>query len=185
MRIVAGEKRGATLMGPQNTATRPTSDRTRESLFNVLHSLLLQEDLSFEDLRVLDVFAGTGALGLEALSRGAPHAIFVEYYRPTLAVLHHNIEKLKYAHKTTVMSWDVHKVKRTDVPCPLIFLDPPYNKGMLIPALKHLHAQGWCAPGGFVVAEVSAAEEFTWPAFISPLWDRVYGAAHIWIGRVV
>lgn len=181
---MAGDKRGATLEGPPSTATRPTSDRARESLFNSLQSLLVKEGLDWEDLHVGDIFAGTGALGLEALSRGARHATFVEYFTPTFQVLRRNVQKLSYENSSQLVCCDVLKLRPAPEPCQLVFLDPPYHKGSVPPALSHLQAQGWLAEGALVVVEVSSQETFLWPSFMEPLWDRVYGAAHLWIGRL-
>lgn len=123
MRIVGGSARGRRLESPRGTTARPTSDRVRESLFNMLFSM----DDVVAGATVLDAFAGTGALGLEALSRGASHASFVEQHRDTLSLLRRNIETLGFAPQARVIAGDTMRLAATLAPVDIAFLDPPYD----------------------------------------------------------
>jgi 16S rRNA (guanine966-N2)-methyltransferase len=159
MRIIAGQWRGRALAAPPGDTTRPTADRVREALFSMLASRLG----SFEGLRVLDGFAGTGALGLEALSRGAAHCVFVETGRDALTALRANIEKL--GAPATVMAAPVASLGRAHAPCDLLLLDPPYGEGLALPALVRLLEQGWVAPGALLSVETGKAETLEPPGF--------------------
>src|SRR6185503_2588939 len=123
MRIIAGAWRGRPLDAPRGQATRPTSDRAREGLFSMLQSRLG----SFEGLKVADLFAGTGALGLEALSRGAGHCTFVEKDRRALDILRRNIDRLGAGDRTDVRAQAVEHAAAPAAPFDLIFMDPPYG----------------------------------------------------------
>jgi 16S rRNA (guanine966-N2)-methyltransferase len=147
MRIISGQWRGRALVAPPGDATRPTADRVREALFSMLTSRLG----SFEGLRVLDGFAGTGALGLEALSRGAAHATFVERDATALAALKRNIAALKAS--ADVLSTPIESLGPARSPCDLILLDPPYGEGLGTTALTRLAEQGWIAPHALISVE--------------------------------
>ncbi len=147
MRIIAGQWRGRALIAPPGAATRPTADRVREALFSMLTSRLG----SFEDLRVFDGFAGTGALGLEALSRGAAHATFCETDAAALKALKSNIAALKAP--ATVLAAPVASLGQAPAPCHIVVLDPPYDEGLGAPALAHLGARGWIAPHALISVE--------------------------------
>ncbi len=154
MRIIAGRWRGRPLVAPVGEATRPTSDRAREALFSMLTSRIGD----FEDLQVADVFAGTGALGLEALSRGAAHCIFVESDPKALKSLKTNIEKLGAADVTQLLAQPVDAMMTARKPCHLLLLDPPYRSGLGQKALTRLAAKGWIADGGWVALETAKDE---------------------------
>ncbi|MEM7692928.1 MAG: 16S rRNA (guanine(966)-N(2))-methyltransferase RsmD [Pseudomonadota bacterium] len=151
MRIIAGAHKGAGLVAPKGERTRPTTDRVRETIFNVLaHS----EDVSLEGARALDLFAGSGALGLEALSRGASFALFVEMAMPARAAMRTNIDALGLAGRTRVFRRDATRLGPSPVPpFSLVFCDPPYAKGLGEAALAAAHAGGWVAPGATAVLE--------------------------------
>ncbi len=156
MRIIAGEARGRRLAalgkGDAGAQLRPTSDRVRESLFSVLTGLG-----AVEDAEVLDLFAGTGALGLEALSRGAASAHFVESGRIALGLLDQNIRLTGMEDRAKVFRRDVRRIGPvTGPPATLIFIDPPYARGMGEAALSAAIAGGWLAPGALIVWEESA-----------------------------
>lgn len=168
MRIVGGAFRGLALAalgkGDPGAHLRPTSDRVRESLFSIL-TAGAQGDV-VTDARVLDLFAGTGALGLEALSRGAAEAVFVDDGQKARALLRENIDKTRTGGRTKVFRRDATRLG----PCPgapfdLVFLDPPYGKGLGELALNAAEIGGWIAPGALIVWEegavVSAPEGFT------------------------
>ncbi|WP_156678654.1 16S rRNA (guanine(966)-N(2))-methyltransferase RsmD [Sphingomonas profundi] len=152
MRIIAGQWRGRPLVAPAGDATRPTADRTREALFSMLASRLG----SFDGLRVADLFAGTGALGLEALSRGAAHCIFVEQDGKALDALRANIARL--GADAEVRAGSVAALGPVAVPCDLLLLDPPYASGGGGALLERLARLGWVAPGGWASIETGARE---------------------------
>ena len=155
MRIVAGAWRGRALTAPSGGATRPTADRVRQALFDMLlHAPWGGRD-RITGATVLDAFAGTGALGLEALSRGAAKAHFIERDQAALAALRGTIARLRAVAA-------VHEGEATRPPrgvaCGLVFLDPPYGQGLVELALAALGAAGWIAPGALVVAETERRE---------------------------
>jgi 16S rRNA (guanine966-N2)-methyltransferase len=152
MRIIAGVWRGRTIQAPPGLATRPTADRTRETLFSMLTSRLG----SFEDLRVADLFAGSGALGLEALSRGAASATFVESDAKAAAVIRRNAEKL--GAPVQVLAGSALALPRSEA-FDLIFADPPYAPGSGSAAVAAVAAAGWLAPGGWMSVETSRDDD--------------------------
>ena len=184
MRIVAGELRGRIIEAPEGEATRPTSDRARQAVFNILEHAPWSPGL--DGLRVLDLFAGSGAMGLEALSRGAAHAAFVETAGPALTALRTNIEAFRVGPSATVLRQDATRLtaRGTEPPFNLAFLDPPYSQGFGEPALAALTAGGWLAPDALVVFERAADE----PALDLPGWEvldqRRYGKAAVWFLRL-
>ncbi len=159
MRIIAGRWRGRPLASPAGAATRPTADRVREALFSMLASRLG----SFEDLAVLDLFAGTGALGLEAMSRGAAQASFVESDRAALDALRSNIAKL--GADANVMAQRVETLGMATRQHHIAFLDPPYGQNLAAPALARLIERGWLAPGAIVSVETGRDEELDAPRY--------------------
>ncbi len=180
MRIVAGRFRGAALATPKGYDIRPTSDRVRESVFNILaHGV---EDFEIEGARVLDLFAGTGALGLEALSRGASHVHFVEDSAEARGLIRRNIETVGATGVTKIYRRDATKLGEAGTlrPFGLVFADPPYGKGLGEKALAAAIAGGWLIPGAIALVEESADAEFAPPAGFALLDRRLYGgtAAH-------
>lgn len=154
MRVIAGEWRGRRLVAPKGDATRPTADRTRETLFSMLVSRLG----SFEGLRVADLFAGSGALGLEALSRGAASCLFVDQDAAALAALRRNIETLGARSRATVQPGSVMSLGPARAAYDLILLDPPYETGAGQVAIDRLLRLGWLAPHTWLSLEISARE---------------------------
>lgn len=180
MRIVGGSHRGRRLLAPKGEAVRPTSDRAREALFNILsHGQFAAEGVPLDGAAVLDAFAGTGALGLEALSRGAASAIFIERDPEALAVLHKNVAALDEGARAKILPGDATHPPRATAPCDIMFIDPPYRSGLAAPALAGLAAAGWMAPKALVVVEVAAREELVLPAGFTHEGERVYGAARL------
>jgi len=180
MRIVAGRHRGRRLLAPPGETVRPTSDRAREALFNILsHGRLAADGAPFAEAAVLDAFAGTGALGLEALSRGAAAAVFIEQAREALAILRQNIAALGEDTRARVVAGDATRPPRAPSACALVFLDPPYRSGLAAAALGALDAAGWLAPEALAVVELAAHEELGPPAGFLLLDERVYGAARL------
>jgi 16S rRNA (guanine966-N2)-methyltransferase len=153
MRIIAGQWRGRPLVAPEGIATRPTADRVRETLFSMLASRLG----SFEDLRVADLYAGSGALGLEALSRGAAFACFVDVDPRAVAAIRANVEKLGASDSTRVLSRSAEALPG-DQPFDLVFADPPYEAGSGTKALRQILQSGWAAPGSWIVIETQRGD---------------------------
>jgi 16S rRNA (guanine966-N2)-methyltransferase len=180
MRIVAGEWRGRTLTAPAGAATRPTADRVRQALFDMIAHAPWGGRALLEGADVLDAFAGTGALGLEALSRGAAHASFFEPDRAAMASLRANILAYKAAARTTVLAADA-----TDPPpgqpCRLVFLDPPYGQSLVPRAVAALRRTGWVAADAVLVAETGRGEVL--PELGEMLAERSHGAARITVWR--
>ena len=180
MRIVAGRHRGRRLLAPSGEIVRPTSDRVREALFNILsHGQLAAEGIPFAGAAVLDAFAGTGALGLEALSRGAAEATFIEQDPEALAALRQNIAALSEDAHSRIVPGDATRPPRAPSAYALAFLDPPYRSDLAAAALTALGAAGWFTPNALVVVELAAREHLAPPAGFSVLDERVYGAARL------
>jgi len=179
MRIVAGRHRGRSLKTPNDLAVRPTADRTREALFNILVSGRLSDENRLSGARVLDAFAGTGALGLEALSRGAAHAVFMENYAPAIEICRANIRNLGEGERAELIACDVLHPRPAPAPCDLVFLDPPYNQGFAEKALTTLVRTGWIAPGTLVSVEMMKNEAFATPEGFSEIDARSYGKAKL------
>lgn len=155
MRIIAGQWRGRKLVAPAGETTRPTSDRTRETLFSMLVSRLG----TFEGLKVADLFAGSGALGIEALSRGAATCLFVETDAAALRALRSNIANLQAALQTDVRAASVLALGPAPAPLDLILLDPPYGSGAGVVALEKLQRLGWIGPATWISLETALKEE--------------------------
>lgn len=180
MRIVGGAFRGRPLVAPKGLSTRPTTDRARETLFNILAH---REDVRLEGLRVIDLFAGSGALGIEALSRGAAWCLFVEEAAPARAAIRQNIETLGLFGQTKI-----HRRSATGLgtlpasaqgPFDLAFLDAPYDKGLSGPALEGLRKGGWLHPHALCIVEQGKRESATCPGGFEELDRREMGEAQI------
>lgn len=174
MRIIAGEWRGRPLVAPEGRATRPTSDRAREGLFSMLASRVG----SFEGLHVADLFAGTGALGLEALSRGAAHCTFIDSDRESLDTIRRNLAALGAGARADVHAEAVEYASPRERPCDLIMMDPPYRTGLAEAALERIGNGGWVAPGGWISVE-TAGEALSAPAGFVLAAERRFGKAHL------
>ncbi len=177
MRIISGLYRGRPIIAPKGDTTRPTADRTREALFSMLTSRLG----SFEGLRVLDLFAGSGALGLEALSRGAASCTFVEQDSAALDCLRTNITKLG-ATGADVRAQSVMALGPAPAPYDLILLDPPYESGAGIVALERLLRLGWVAPGALASVETTKKEMIIVEGFDVDV-ERIHGKAKLTLLR--
>ncbi len=173
MRVVGGRLKGRTLASPSSRDIRPTADRLREAVFNIL---IHAYDNPIEDARVLDLFAGTGALGIEAVSRGAKFTLFVDNGAEARALLRNNVEALGLGGVTKVYRRDAtdlgpaHPVE----PFSLVFLDPPYAKGFADKALASLRDGGWLTQGALLVVEEAKAAAFTAPEGFEELERRAY-----------
>ena len=175
MRIIAGAWRGRPLLAPPGRATRPTSDRAREGLFSMLASRLG----SFEGLTVADLFAGSGALGLEALSRGAAHCLFVEKDRAAADALRANLEKLGASDRADIRVQPVEHALPPAPPVDLILADPPYGAGLAQAALDRIGQGGWLAPGGWLSIETGPGESLAVPPALRPEAERRFGKAKL------
>ena len=179
MRIIAGRWKGRALVAPPGLATRPTSDRARQAIFDQLwHAPWAGRDM-LEGATVLDAFAGTGAMGLESLSRGAARVFFMEQDRAALAALRANIAACKASDACRVIAGDVTAPPVAAAPCTLVFLDPPYDKGLVPRALAALQAKGWIAPGALIIAETGRDEENAIPPDFEVISTREHGAARL------
>jgi 16S rRNA (guanine966-N2)-methyltransferase len=178
MRIVGGRYGGRLLFVPEGRTIRPTADRARESIFNILehNQLRLDRRPNIAEMRVLDGFAGTGAYGLEALSRGAAHAVFIDR---DLSTCRRNLFSLALEKSATLIVGDCLKPPKASRGCDLVFLDPPYRAGVAAQAISALAAAGWIADGAIVVVELDAKAEFKPPAKFKRMDDRRYGAARV------
>ena len=174
MRIVGGRLKGRALAAPASREIRPTSERLRESLFDVLTHRYPEK---LEGARVVDLFAGSGALGIEALSRGAAFALFVDNGAQARALLRANVEALALGGVTRIWRADATQLGRAPAGpgFDLALLDPPYKQGLATPALAALAAGGWLAPGGMAVLEEHAQAGVETPASWAVLDERVYG----------
>ena len=178
MRIVGGRLRGRLLQAPASRAIRPTSERLRESIFDILvhrHAGVV------EGARVVDLFAGSGALGIEALSRGAKFALFVDNGPEARALLRANVEVFALGGVTRIWRADATLLGKAPAgpPFTLAFLDPPYEKGLAGPALAGLVEGGWLAPAALVVVEESAEAEIGAPTALRIVDERVYGETKV------
>lgn len=182
MRIVGGRFKGRALKGPDDASIRPTSDRLRESLFNLLaHGY----GDACADARVLDLFAGTGALALEALSRGAAFAVLVDEGTQARGLIRTNVEALGVAGITRIFRRDATKLGAAapNQPFNLVFCDPPYGQGLGEKALISAAAGGWLKPGALIILEEAAGTPVTLPDGFNEEERREYGAAQVVIGR--
>lgn len=176
MRIIAGTWRGRPLLAPKGDATRPTADRTREALFSMLTSRVG----SFEGLAVADLFAGSGALGFEALSRGAASCLFVEQDRTAVDALRANAEKLGI--RADIRASSVMALGPAAKPLDLILMDPPYGTGAGSVALDKLARLGWTGPASWISIETAKAERVDVAGFAIDA-ERVHGKAKLTILR--
>jgi 16S rRNA (guanine966-N2)-methyltransferase len=183
MRIVAGRFRRRAIASPKDEVVRPTSDRVRESLFNVLEHGI--EGFSLSGARVLDLFAGTGALGLEALSRGAAFCLFVDEGVAARALIRTNIELFQLTGATRIFRRDATHMgpAGTVAPFALAFLDPPYGKGLGERALTSLGDGGWLLPGAVAVLEERVNAEIVLPRDFTEIDRRIYGDTQVLLAR--
>ena len=156
MRVISGTARGLKLKAPEGMNTRPTTDRIKESLFNIIAADLY-------DICFLDLFGGSGSIGIEALSRGAKKAYFADSSRQSISVIKENIKKARFEDRAVVLSCDhsraLEQIKRTGDVFDIIFLDPPYGKGLVEDALKKIVSLGLIKEEGYIIAEQAADEE--------------------------
>ena len=185
MRIIGGKHRGRPLRAPMDKkagkSLRPTSGRAREAVFNILGHGIEWDGL--KDASVIDIFAGTGAYGLEALSRGAAHVTFIDFDAGALELIRKNAGSLGEGSNITPLKLDAARLPpppmAAETPCGLVFCDPPYNSNLTGPALLGLVKKGWIGGGAIVACEVAAKENFDPPPGLNVLVERTYGAARV------
>ncbi len=181
MRIVGGDLKGRILLAPEGHDVRPTSDRAREAVFNIL--LNGKPDVDFADITVLDVFAGSGALGLEALSRGASQAVFIESNRTAVESIRYNASTFKVDERCLILNHNALHIGSKPFsmvgPADLVFLDPPYKQGLIEPALEKLVSNDWISHNAVVVVETEASLEIEAPEGFEIIDARKYGAARV------
>ena len=177
MRVIAGSWRGRRLISPSGHATRPTADRTRETLFSMLNSRLG----GFEGLRVADLFAGSGALGLEALSRGAAHATFVETDRHAVEAIESNVRALGAIEGVDIRRHSALALTKA-APFDLIFADPPYAKGSGTAVVEAVSKAGWLGPGGWLAIETERGDAIA-PGALTVEAERDVGRARLTLLR--
>ena len=174
MRIIAGTLKGKKLLAPEGSDTRPTADRAREALFNIITHNYLNHN--FKQTTVLDIFAGSGALGLEALSRGALTASFVENNPKTISFLKQNIQNCRFENQSKVINQDAVKFNCSQKQFfSLIFLDPPYHKSLIIPTLNHLQTKKLLKKDALIIIETAKDEVLTLPDSYQEIEKRIYG----------
>jgi 16S rRNA (guanine966-N2)-methyltransferase len=180
MRIVGGRFKGRLLKTPSSRAIRPTSERLRESIFDILEHRFPGH---IEGARVVDLFAGSGALAVEALSRGARFALFIDNGAEARALLRANVEGLALGGVTRIWRADATRLGSAPAggPFELAFLDPPYGQGLAAPALASLVDGGWLKPDALCVVEEAAKTDVGAPAGLAPVDERVYGDTRITI----
>lgn len=183
MRIVAGAHRGRSLVAPKGHSTRPTADRARQALYNVLEHA--PWSVGVANLRVVDLFAGSGALGLEALSRGGAFCLFADTDPAAAAAIAANLATLRLEDRAAVRRWDVTRLppRGADSAFDLAFLDPPYGKGFAEPGLAGLATGGWLSSGALAVVEQGTGETAPAVAGFEVLDGRTWGAARVWFLR--
>jgi 16S rRNA (guanine966-N2)-methyltransferase len=182
MRIVAGRFRGRSIAGPATPAIRPTSDRLRETIFNILEHAYGDP---VDEARVLGLFAGTGAMGFEALSRGASFCLFVDQGAEARSLVRGSIESLGCGGEARIFRRDATKLGEAKplAPFSLLFCDPPYGKGLASRALASAQAGNWLAPDALLVVEEAAAADFAFPPGITEIERRRQGDTLVVFGR--
>jgi 16S rRNA (guanine966-N2)-methyltransferase len=189
IKVIGGKHRGRSIDTPEGATTRPTSNRARESLFNILmHVSWNDADVHggtspLVDARVLDAFAGSGALGIEALSRGAAHATFLDNDATAIRLIGENLRKIGEATNAKAIRGDATRPPPSREGCDLVFLDPPYRSGLAAPALTALAEAGWLKPGAVATVELANTEDIVLPTGFEAVDERRYGAAKIVILR--
>jgi 16S rRNA (guanine966-N2)-methyltransferase len=184
MRITGGSMRGRALVAPADARVRPTSDKVRQALFNILNHNDFGIGFALEGARVVDLFAGTGALGIEALSHGAAFALLIDDAAESRALIRTNVEALGLTGATKIWRRDATKLgpmaAGSGGPFGLAFLDPPYRQGLVAGALAALKDGGWLAPNALVVAETAEDEDTPSTDGFTLADERSYGDTRVW-----
>jgi 16S rRNA (guanine966-N2)-methyltransferase len=184
MRITAGTFGGRTLVAPQDVRVRPTADKVRQAIFNILNHNDFGTGFTTEGARVADLFAGTGAMGIECLSRGAAFCLFVDDSADSRALIRQNVEALALTGVTKIWRRDATSLGAmapgAGGPFQLVFLDPPYRKDLIAPALASLRDGDWLVPNAILVAEAAEDEQIPVPEGFTSLDERIYGETRVW-----
>tara|TARA_R110002096_G_scaffold177713_6_gene354483 strand:+ start:617 stop:1171 length:555 start_codon:yes stop_codon:yes gene_type:complete len=175
-RIIAGKFRGRRLSIPKGRDIRPTTDRMRERLFSMLEHSRYP---NMQEARVADLFAGTGALGLEALSRGAAHTTFVEKAPTSIRTLKDNIAVLDVADYTKILQISASALPKVAVPCDFIFMDPPYRQNLVEPTLKSILTGNWLEKNGTIICELATDDTLTLPSEFEIIDERSQGQQRV------
>ena len=177
MRITAGRFKGRNLTPPKDMSVRPTSDKVRQAIFNILEHRDFGFPFALEGARIIDLFAGTGALGLEALSRGARYCLFVDDAAESRALIRQNVEAFGLTGASKIWRRDAGTLGPLDTlqPFDIAFLDPPYRKDLIAPALAGLRNGGWLVSPAVIVAEMAEAENYPPTDGFELVENRVYG----------
>ncbi|MBP6985602.1 MAG: 16S rRNA (guanine(966)-N(2))-methyltransferase RsmD [Alphaproteobacteria bacterium] len=180
MRVIAGKHRGRPLARPPAMITRPTMDRVRESIFNMLTHADIEGKMDYvQGANVLDAYAGSGALGIECISRGAKFIYFFDKNTRALATVRENVWSLGEADSTKIMKADATQPPQAPFAMDLVLLDPPFGKNLTALCLPHLLKAGWIDEKTLIVAEIAAKEELNLPGNFTLLRERVYGTAQV------
>lgn len=186
MRIIGGKHRGRVLKALHGRSLRPTADRTREAVFNIIEHGLGGPPLTASS--IADVFAGAGTLGLEALSRGAAGAVFIDDDKDALNCCRKNAAALGEERNAILLKADAGRLPppplAAKAPCAYVFLDPPYNSGLAASALEALTASGWIGKDSICIVETAAGEPFAAPVGFKVIDERTYGAAKVTFLRI-
>ena len=174
MRVIGGTYRGKKLITPENDQIRPTSDRMRETLFNILEH---GAGPGIRGSRMLDLFAGSGALGIEALSRGADHVAFVDRSPQSMQLIRQNTALIKSLENTTYLTQDATHLAGNRGPFDIIFIDPPYHKELITPSLENIHNQELLSEGGLIITEYATDEAIDFTGFFEEIKNRKMGEA--------
>jgi len=187
MRVTAGRFGGRALVAPDDARVRPTSDKVRQAVFNILEHKDFGVGFALEGARVIDLFAGTGAMGIEALSRGARYCLFIDDNAESRALIRQNVEAFGLTGVTKIWRRDATDLgpRSMDQPFSLAFLDPPYRKNLIAPALASLRDGGWLAPNAIIVAETAEDEAVPATEGFTTLDDRLYGDTRVTILRAL
>jgi 16S rRNA (guanine966-N2)-methyltransferase len=189
MRITGGNLRGRNLVAPMDASVRPTSDKVRQAIFNILAHNDFGIGFTLDGARVCDLFAGTGALGIEALSHGAAFALLVDDSADSRALIRTNVEALQLTGATKIWRRDATDLgpmaAGSGGPFELAFLDPPYRKDLVAPALAALRSGGWLTENALIIAETGEDETVSAPDGFEKLDERVYGDTRLTFFRTV
>ena len=180
MRIISGTWRNRKIIVPRGRLIRPTADRARETLFDILENSTLYSDWPLKNATILDIFAGTGALGIEALSRGAALAIFIDHDSQSIATVRANIETLGAGAQSMILQCDATRPFAARAAASVIFLDPPYNSQLPGKALSAFSNTKWFEQGALIVLETKRTEFATLPEHFSLIEERVCGNTKFW-----
>jgi len=185
MRITGGRLGGRALVAPDDARVRPTSDKVRQAIFNILEHNDFGMGFTIEAARVADLFAGTGAMGIEALSRGSAFCALIDDSAESRALIRQNVEALGLTGITKIWRRDATALGRATEPYDLVFLDPPYRKGLIAPALASLREGGWLGANALVVAETADDEDAPPTDGYTILDQRTYGDTRVMFLRTL